>query len=505
MSLFQDEPVRSPAASGRFTAILFPAAVLLGLSLTRLYSYLLFHSVVELFTIAVAWSVFILAWNARRHLDNHYLLFVGIASAFVGVMDAVHTLAYKGMGVFPGDNADLPTQLWTAGRYVQSLSLLIAPLFLRRRVRSVPTFAVYSAAVALLLVAILGPRPWFPACYVEGAGLTPFKIASEYAVVLILLASAAWLRRCRAEFDPAVLTQLTAAILLITAAELAFTLYADVYGLANMLGHLLRFLSFGLLYRAIIVTGLVRPYDLLFRNLARSEEALRAANEKLEATVAALKRSDERYRAMVANSTEGICRIETGRPISTSLPVEEQVARLLGSAVVAECNDAYARMHGSAACEQVTGRRLADLRPGARERLAELLAAFVDSGYRLAEAETCDRNPRGELRCLTASFTGVVENGCLVRAWGVEHDVTERKRAATEREQLIAELQQALAEVKTLSGLVPICAHCKKIRDDGGYWTQVESYIQQRTHASFSHGICPECLRALYPDYRPEA
>jgi len=77
----------------------------------------------------------------------------------------------------------------------------------------------------------------------------------------------------------------------------------------------------------------------------------------------------------------------------------------------------------------------------------------------------------------------------------------ERRRAALERERILGDLQRALAEVKTLSGLLPICSGCKKIRDDRGYWTHVESYIQARSGAQFSHGICPECMQRLYPDY----
>ncbi len=76
-----------------------------------------------------------------------------------------------------------------------------------------------------------------------------------------------------------------------------------------------------------------------------------------------------------------------------------------------------------------------------------------------------------------------------------------RKQAELEREKLIHDLQTALAQVKTLSGLLPICAHCKKIRDDKGYWNQVEFYISDRSNAKFSHGICPECARELYPEF----
>jgi PAS domain S-box-containing protein len=72
-------------------------------------------------------------------------------------------------------------------------------------------------------------------------------------------------------------------------------------------------------------------------------------------------------------------------------------------------------------------------------------------------------------------------------------DITRRKQIEQEREQLVQQLRQALAEIKNLTGLLPICYECKKIRDDKGYWSQVESYIQQHTNARFSHGLCPDC------------
>ena len=79
-------------------------------------------------------------------------------------------------------------------------------------------------------------------------------------------------------------------------------------------------------------------------------------------------------------------------------------------------------------------------------------------------------------------------------------DITWRKQAESQRERLIDELQTALSEVKTLRGIIPICSNCKKIRDDEGYWQQVEKYIQDRSDAAFSHGICQECAKKLYPD-----
>jgi DNA-binding NtrC family response regulator len=83
-------------------------------------------------------------------------------------------------------------------------------------------------------------------------------------------------------------------------------------------------------------------------------------------------------------------------------------------------------------------------------------------------------------------------------------EIAERKRGEEERERLIVELKEALSKIKTLSGLLPICMACKKIRNDKGYWEQIEVYIRDRSEADFSHGICPECMKKLYPEYHNE-
>jgi PAS domain S-box-containing protein len=90
--------------------------------------------------------------------------------------------------------------------------------------------------------------------------------------------------------------------------------------------------------------------------------------------------------------------------------------------------------------------------------------------------------------------------GRITHYVAVKEDITARKQAEAIRDQLFQDLQDALANVKALSGLLPICASCKKIRDDKGYWSQVESYIQTHSEATFTHGICPDCVKKLYPD-----
>ncbi len=263
------------------TAILLGSALLAGLYLISLYSYLLFHSLIELFTITVAASIFLITWNARGTLNNNYLLFIGIAAVFVALLNLLHTLAYEGMGVFSDRTANLATQLWIAGQYLQSLSLLVAPFFMGRRLRVPFQLAVFTLITGLLLVSIF---TWhiFPAAYLEGVGLTPFKKASEYVISSFLLMATGLLLWKRKEFDHDVLRFLVLFLIFTIGAEIAFTDYVSVYGGANLVGHILRLVAFYFLYKAIIETGLVKPYAILLRDLKRSEDQLREQTAALQ-------------------------------------------------------------------------------------------------------------------------------------------------------------------------------------------------------------------------------
>ncbi len=262
-------------------ALLSSCAIALGLStllaITR--NYLLFHTLVEVFSVVVAWSVFGIFWNARRLLNTGFYLFIGIGYLFVGLVDLLHTLAYQGMGVFAVSGANLATQYWIAGRFLQSTALLIAPMFLRRRLEPFRVMACY-AVVTAVLVAMIGEWGVFPVCFDEATGLTPFKIWSEYAVSGILLAALGLLCLRRRELDRRVFVLLAVSIAATIAAELVFTLYDSPFGWANFGGHLLRLFAFYLTYKAFVEVGLTQPFSLLLREVKRDEEALRTIDRR---------------------------------------------------------------------------------------------------------------------------------------------------------------------------------------------------------------------------------
>jgi PAS domain S-box-containing protein len=262
---------------------------LIGLYVVGRHSYPVFHTLSELFSIVIGFSLFMLIWNSRRFIDNKYLIFIGIAYFFIASFDLIHTLSYKGMDMFTGYGTNPTTQLWIVARYAESLSLLAAPFFIGRKLRVNLVFMGYAVLTSLLLASLVGRI--FPDCYIDGIGLTPFKIMSEYVISAILLCSLILLLRKREEFDHDVLVLITLSIITTIGSELAFTFYVGFYDISNMIGHYLKIISFYLIYKAVIETGLSKPYDLMFRNLKKQEAALRE--------------SEERYHSLFENMTEG--------------------------------------------------------------------------------------------------------------------------------------------------------------------------------------------------------
>ncbi|TKJ39930.1 hypothetical protein CEE37_09335 [candidate division LCP-89 bacterium B3_LCP] len=218
-----------------------------------------------------------------------------------------------------------------------------------------------------------------------------------------------------------------------------------------------------------------------------SMEVVRSSKKRIAQSNAekALKESEEQFRTLFESSSDAIM--------------------LLDEYSFIDCNSATLKIFGLQNKEDFFGIRPSTLSPQQQPNGEE---SKIEANRRIKSAlengseqfEWVHRRQNGEdfhAEVLLTAF----QCGDKRLLQASVRDITERKNAEKERENLITELQEALQRIKTLRGLIPICAKCKKIRDDQGFWNQVESYIEEHSSAEFSHGICPDCMKVLYPKY----
>jgi len=373
-------------------------------------NYLLFHTLAELASIAVAWCIFMIAWNTRALAKNACFLTIGVAYLWVGGLDLLHTLSYKGMGLFPGYDANLPTQIWIAARYLESLSLLAALGLMDRSPKGEILMPVYGVVSTAAAAAALGGA--FPDCFVEGVGLTRFKIVSEYAICLLLLAAAGLLLRRRAAFDPYVFRLLAASIGLTIGAELAFTFYISVYGLSNIIGHFFKLGSFCLIYLGLVEAGLRNPFSIVFRDLKLSQ--------------AALKKSEGQFRRM----------FETHDAVM--LLVDPKTGEIV------QANKAAEKFYGYTA-DAFADISIFEINQSSRSDIQREMAAALSGErnrfwfqHRLADGRVRDV----EIHSSPITFHG------KRRLFSIVHDITERKRAE-EQLQAYSHRLQEMVEART--------------------------------------------------------
>lgn len=262
--------------------------ILFGLFLLSLYplsryNFLLFHTFVEAWAMVVATSIFLVALNTKDFTQDSYLLFLGVGYLFVAILTFFHTITYYGLNIFPGIGPNPATQFWILGRYLETLILITTPFLVGM---SMKKRLLNTLFIGMGLFTVLGSLsilvfPIFPTCFEEGVGLTPFKVYSEYGMILLLLSSVFYLYKKRREKRRWFYGEYTLALILTILSGLSFTLYQDVYGFFNFLGHIFYLISFYIIYRLIFQRGLKRPTRLLFHKLSETGENLKTVNRCL--------------------------------------------------------------------------------------------------------------------------------------------------------------------------------------------------------------------------------
>jgi PAS domain S-box-containing protein len=165
---------------------------------------------------------------------------------------------------------------------------------------------------------------------------------------------------------------------------------------------------------------------------------------------------------------------------------------------VLRCNQTFWNLTGVKGAE---GRKCYDVFPGSLCHTPQCPLSRIIHGEERVECQIEKVRPDGDtIPCILTATPFRQTEGELIGIVEDFKDISHIKQVEEERERTIAELQRAMAEVRVLSGLLPVCVCCKKIRDDNGYWNQIEAYVREHSEADFTHSICPDCTKKLYPD-----
>jgi PAS domain S-box-containing protein len=281
-----------------------------------------------------------------------------------------------------------------------------------------------------------------------------------------------------------------------------------------------------------MIWGRVRLRSIRFRNV----RSVLAMVEDLTAEKKQLI-INEKYHQLVEMFPVGIAEFSLPKPVATDRPTDQILEAVMKAKLVGG-NIQFAKMLGHVEIEGLKGARPAVVFPFA-DSYIQSYRLWINEGFPIRTFETKEIADGGK-RHFENTLVGNIRNESLYAFWVMRQDITLRKqseealknardmleervkertaalqrtnerlmdeiaeRERTERKlaKLVGELQAALAQVKTLTGLLPICASCKKIRDDRGYWTQVEVYVSEHSDADFTHSICPDCAARLYPDF----
>jgi PAS domain S-box-containing protein len=253
-----------------------------------------------------------------------------------------------------------------------------------------------------------------------------------------------------------------------------FEIYYDISAEKNELRSLARRTTGLLIFLAAVLLAVV--VVTMRKANAVVEEQTRMADVLAE--------SENRYRTLFEHAGDAIFILESKG---------ENAGRIVTA------NKAAATMHGYTV-KELSGMKIRDLDTvDAATESKGLIRKILDGEW--VNTELRHRRKDGMEFPVEVS-AGLLEYGGHAYILAFDRDITERRQIEEGREKLIRELREALENIKTLKGLLPICASCKKIRDDTGYWNQIETYIATHSEAEFSHGLCPVCVEKLYPGFK---
>jgi diguanylate cyclase (GGDEF)-like protein/PAS domain S-box-containing protein len=259
------------------------------LECARSVSYLLFHTVVEIFAIVVSVSILLFVWVGRRYITNGYLIVLGGSYGVIALMDVFHTLTFRGMNILALNSLNFSPDFWLSARLLEGGAFVIAPMVIKNNPNLYKVF--FGFLVTAFFFAGIIYYEILPDAYIADIGLTPFKIFTEYFIITLMIIGFGLLRKNKQHFEPRIYLMLAASLLFAIASEFFFTAYIQFNDLANTIGHYFRFMSVTLGFVAIVLSSIGDPLKLIFRELNNSRQELAELNRAFSASDEQLNRA----------------------------------------------------------------------------------------------------------------------------------------------------------------------------------------------------------------------
>jgi PAS domain S-box-containing protein len=266
------------------------------------FNFLLVHTLIELTGIIVATTIFIIGWNTREFTKNNFMIVLSIGYFVVALISLIHVLTYAGMNIIPNTIFDIPTQLHLFARYFESFTLLLAIMMTNYR-KNVAYLPILISTIIITSIVVTGIfMGIFPKSFIEGEGITLYKIISEYIIIGILLITCFILYNHKKRFEKDIYRRLITALSFTIISELFFTLYRDPYSFTNYMGHIFMLFSVFSIYLTNIQGTLTRPYQILFNHVTEYAGELSNKNDELRVKDFAIESS---FNAIVLTDIHG--------------------------------------------------------------------------------------------------------------------------------------------------------------------------------------------------------
>ena len=405
--------------------ILLPVALAVLLVVLSFQNFLLFHTLAELFAILIAVIMFAIAWQTYRFSHDEFLMYLSCGFFWIAVIDLAHALAYPGLNFLTTTGTNTAVQYWIIARFLQAVLLLSAPLFFVRRVPRRLYFWFFGLVTWISIFAV--SNGFLPVLFVEGQGLAPLKIYSEYAIIALLAGALLHMVVKRKKIDRLSFIALSTAIVLTIFSELAFTYYVSWLDFSNMAGHILKFAAFWTVFALIVRSALIAPYLKIQR-----------AQRELE------RRVDERTHELLS-TTLGLANAQRlahlgswGWDISSGeVTWSDEAFRIFG--------------HEPGAYATSYEKFMESVHPDDRERVQAAVSQGLETGNPYA-IEHRVLHPNGTVRYVAEQGEVIFnDEGVPLSMHGTVLDITERKKAADDLTRETQERKSATSLVQRLS------------------------------------------------------